>query len=192
MAQQRAIAHLEAIRQDVRDEVKRRIEQRDKYSVQLTVSLGAIVAVAFAATGFEKVLIAAPLISIYFTVLILYSYSVHDVLALYLREKLEPELARRCGTPPDLEWERYYRGQAILGIRRTFFLIALWAVSVLTMAYLFLREVWMADKPDTVWTDWSVLIVATVIYALVNGWITWAFWWRRTDARLAVTSQSEA
>ena len=180
MTQERAIAHLEAIRQDIRDEVKRRIEQRDKYSVQLTVSLAAIVAVAFGAPGFDKVLIAAPLISIYFTVLILYSYRVHDVLALYLREHLEPELAKRCGTPADLEWERFYRSQAIPGIRRRFFLFALWAAYVLTVAYLSVREFWLANKGDT---DWRIaLISAAIVYILANGMITWAFWRRRIDA----------
>lgn len=173
MAQERAIAHLEAIRQDVRDEVKRRIEQRDKYSVQLTVSLGAIVAVAFGATSFEKVLIAAPLISIYFTVLLLYSYRVHDVLALFLREQLEPELAQRCDTQPDLEWEQFYKRQAIPGIRRTFFLWALWIVYVLTTGYLAVREFWLANTTNT---DWRVaLIGAAIVYILANAWITCRF-----------------
>ena len=127
-------------------------------------------AVAFGATGFDKVLIAAPLISIYFTVLIFYSYRVHNVLALYLRDELEPALADRCGTPPDLEWERFYRGQAVPGIRETFFLVALWVVFLLTAAYFLLREFLPIDKGVT---DWRiVIIVANVLYLLANLWIT--------------------
>jgi hypothetical protein len=70
-----ALLHLEALRSDVRDEIKRRIEQRDRYSIQLTLAMGAIVAFAFSKDGFRMALVAAPLVSIYFTVLVLYSHS---------------------------------------------------------------------------------------------------------------------
>jgi len=92
---QRATAHLEKLRDDVRDEIKKRIEQRDKYSIQLTIALGAIVAFTFrsGSSGSSQALIAAPLVSIYFTVLILYSYRIHKILARYLREEIEPRLA---------------------------------------------------------------------------------------------------
>jgi hypothetical protein len=65
------LSHLEALRTDVRDEIKKRIEQRDKYSIQMTIALGAIVGVAFSKPELQKVLTAAPLISVYFTALIL-------------------------------------------------------------------------------------------------------------------------
>ncbi len=61
--------HLEAIRSDIRDEIKRRIGQRDSYSVQLTVAVGALAGAAFARVELERALLAAPLVSIYFTVL---------------------------------------------------------------------------------------------------------------------------
>ena len=160
MAQQNAIAHLEAIQHDKRDEIKRRIEQRDKYSIQLTIALGAIVAVAFSESGLGMVLIAAPLVSIYFTVLILYSYRVHDVLAGYLCKEIEPELARLCGTPPEKEWETYYGTHEVVGIRRWFFLLALWGVCVLSLLYLW--NVWTADYYRNDFT--VLLIVATLLY----------------------------
>lgn len=177
MDEERAIAHLETIRQDIRDETKRRIEQRDKYSIQLTIALGALVAVSFSTTGLRMVLIAAPLVSIYFTVLILYSYQVHRILAKYLRCKIEPELARLCGTPPEKEWETYYKSQDVPGIRRRFFLVALWVVSALSLIYL-----WMTDSYRTDFT--ILLIVATVVYGLVVLVITfWQFprlqFWKR-------------
>jgi hypothetical protein len=59
MEGQEAIKHLEALREDARDEIKRRIEQRDKYSIQLTIALAAIVAVSFSYPHFGKVLIVA-------------------------------------------------------------------------------------------------------------------------------------
>lgn len=177
MTEEKAIAHFETLRQDIRDETKRRIEQRDKYSIQLTIALGALVAVSFSWTGHGMVLIAAPLVSIYFTVLILYSYRVHGVLAKYLRKEIEPELARLCGTPPKKEWETYYKNQEVPGIRRGFFLVALWVVCVLSLLYL-----WMADSYRTDFT--ILLIVATVVYGLVVLAITfWQFprlqFWKR-------------
>ncbi len=168
MTEEKAIAHLEAIRQDIRDEIKRRIEQRDKYSIQLTIALGAIVAVSLSATGLGKVLIAAPLVSIYFTVLILYSYRIHRLLAVYLREKIEPELARLCGTSPTIEWETYYAAHAVPGIRRTFFLGALWVVCIASLAYL-----WMAESGQAEFR--MALIVATTIYILASIAITVIF-----------------
>lgn len=134
------LAHLEILRADVRDEIKRRIEQRDKFSIQLTIALAAILAVAFSRPELTRVLIAAPLVSIYFTVLILYSYRVHGVLTTYLRGTLEPQIASTLGSAVDIELETYYAQHAVPGIRKTFFLAALWVVTISSLAYLFLTE----------------------------------------------------
>jgi len=147
---------LQALRADARDEIKRRIEQRDKYSNQLTIALGALFAVALAEPGFDRILLAAPLISIYFTVLILYSYRIHDVLAGYVT-RLETELADASGVSVDLEWEHYYAKHAVRGIRRTFFLVALWVVSLLVLLYL-----WSRYRTDASFRD--VLFLTTLVY----------------------------
>lgn len=175
MTEEKAIAHLEARQQDIRDEIKRRIEQRDKYSIQLTIALGVIVVVSFSTTGLRMVLIAAPLVSIYFTVLILYSYCVHDILTKYLCEEIEPELARLCGTSPKKEWETYYQTHAVPGIRRWFFLLALWGVCAISLIYLWLGQFEQAG--------FAVLSVATAVYGLALLAITfwqfpkkWQFW----------------
>ena len=168
MTEEKAIEHLEAIRQDVRDEIKRRIEQRDKYSIQMTMALGAIVALSFP-TDFGKALMAAPLITIYFTVLVLYSYRIHGLLVLYLREEIEPELARLCGTSREKEWETWYKAHAVPGIRRAFFLCTLWLVCIASPAYL-----WMAETEQTEFR--MALIVATTIYILAASAITVIFW----------------
>jgi hypothetical protein len=174
--EEKATAHLETLRQDVRDEVKKRIEQRDKYSIQLSLALAALVAVSFSTTGLRAVLIAAPLVSIYFTVLILYSYRVHHVLARYLRKEIEPELARLYGTPLAKEWETYYcwedydkkKKREVPGIRKRFFLVALWVVSTLSLSYL-----WLAQRNQL---EWLLLLVASVVYVGASTWITKHFW----------------
>ena len=166
--EERMIAHFETLRQDARDEIKKRIEQRDKYSVQLSIALTALVAVSFSTPDLRTVLIAAPLVSIYFTVLILYSYRVHHVLSKYLRDEIEPELARLCGIRANQEWENYYKTQRVPGIRRKFFLCALWVVTVLSLVYLWLTQ---SDQLGLI-----LIGVATATYVGINAWITKHFW----------------
>lgn len=126
----RARDYLDRIQSDIRGEVKQRIAQRDQYSVQLTIALAAVFAFAFSDHGTLRMLFAAPIASLYYTVLILYSYSIHDVLAEYLRDVVEPELARRSGVPHLPGWETYYVRHRRPGIRREFFLYAHWVVAV--------------------------------------------------------------
>jgi hypothetical protein len=174
--EEKAMAHFEALRQDVRDEVKKRIEQRDKYSIQLSLALAALVAVSFSRADLSAVLIAAPLVSIYFTVLILYSYRVHHVLAKYLREEIEPELARLYSIPLAKEWETYYcwedydkkKKREVPGIRKRFFLVALWVVSALSLGYL-----WQAQRNQL---GWLLLLVVIAVYIGANAGITKYFW----------------
>jgi hypothetical protein len=164
----RQIAHLEIIRKDTRDEIKQRIEQRDKYSVQLTIALGLIVSVSFANAHFGKVMIAAPLVSIYFTMLILYSYKIHTTLAAYLRNEIEPTLALLCGTDSKKELETYYKEDAhkIPGIRRQFFLWALWVVCLVSLSYLWCKERVGFE---------TVLIITSLIYIIASVFITCKF-----------------
>lgn len=174
---QRAIVHLEKLRDDARDEIKRRIEQRDKYSIQLTIALGAIVAVAFS-KNLDKALLAAPLVSIYFTVLILYSYRVHRILARYLRDEIEPELADFYGVPKIKEWETYYQNKdnshkhkVVPGIRLSFFILMLWIVCLGSPSYILIRQ-WDQDG----WKDKIIVFVFAVAYLVAAVCITKKFW----------------
>ncbi|MFH1383065.1 MAG: hypothetical protein ABIH70_09285 [Chloroflexota bacterium] len=168
--EEKAIVHFEMLWKEARDEIKRRIEQRDKYSIQLSIALTALVAISFAPTvsvapkGLGTVLIAAPLVSIYFTFLILYSYRVHSVIAKYLREELEPEMARLSGTSINKEWETYYKTCETPGIRRQFFLWALWAITALSLLYL-----WLTQLKEL---GLITLIFATIVYGVVEIVIT--------------------
>jgi hypothetical protein len=162
-------SHFEYINTDIRDEIKRRIDQRDKYSVQMTIVLSAVLAIAFSERGFQKALIAAPLASIYFTVLILYSYRVHGLLAKYLRERIEPQLAQITRSEVKLYWENYYKDNAIPGIRKRFFMSALWVITLFTLLVLYATQ----------WEDEDfqlVLVAVTVIYVVSCAVITFRFW----------------
>jgi hypothetical protein len=131
------LSHLEAIREDVRDEVKRRIQQRDQYSMQLTVALGAIAIGAFSAKGTPRLFILAPLVSIYYTALILYSYRIHDMLAIYLRKVIEPEFSSLTEVPTEKEWESWYHSQDQKpGIRRWFFVAGMLIVTGVSVGFI--------------------------------------------------------
>jgi len=127
------------------------------------------VAIAFSPVHFGKIFIVVPLVCIYFTVLILYSYRIHSVLALYLHEKIEPELARLCGTSLEREWETFYGTKYVPGIRRWFFLVALWVMSVGSLVYL-----WLVESGQSEFR--IVLIVATALYISSLAAITKFFW----------------
>lgn len=167
MADDNTLDHLHVLREDVRDEVKRRIQQRDQYSMQLTVALGAIAIGASSAKGTHMFFAVAPLVSIYFTALILYSYRIHDLLATYLRQEIEPEFAALCNVPTPKEWETWYlnSGQRP-GVRRWFFVIEMWIVTVLSLAY-----VWYAWYKE--WGDarvFCLLVAANVVYFILGIW----------------------
>ena len=178
-----AIEHLQEIQQDIREEIKLRIKQRDQYSIQLTVALSTLVAIASTATATitdntthtsifhfaYRVLIAAPLVSVYFSTLILYSYRIHSLLAGYLRDEIEPELARLCEIPPEKEWEKYYTDHAVPGIRKTFFIGALWIICIISPIFIGFAENWQGDFMVPLWS-------LTVVYVLAAAWITKHFW----------------
>lgn len=167
------IEHLESLKDDIRDEIKRRIEQRDKYSLQLVISLATILAVFSVSNigqtniDFRKVIIVAPLISIYFSVLILYSYRIHYILTKYLREKIEPKLAELHKISRDYEWENFYRIYSVPGIRKIFFLLMPLLISAFSLLYL-----WLIYHSEL----WPWLIFITLVYSSFIIYILYEFW----------------
>jgi hypothetical protein len=167
------IQHLEKLRDDARDEIKRRIQQRDNYSVQQMVALAATIAIAFSNSQFANVLLIAPLASIYFTVLLLYSYLLHDILTKYIRVHLEPELSRLCGTPIKFEFETYYKEENPPGIRKVFFYGIMWVVILTSLSY-----IWYLNQTSTEQTPKlpSVILIAlTVLYPVIALYFTYYF-----------------
>jgi hypothetical protein len=109
--------------------------------MQLTVALGAVVIGAYSARGTSRLFILAPLLAIYFTALILYSYRIHDMLAGYLREEIEPEFQELTELPATKEWEIWYRSEGRRpGVRRWFFVAEMWIVTVAGLGFLWHQE----------------------------------------------------
>ena len=183
--QERAFQHLHNIRNDIRDEIKQRIRQRDQYSNQLIISLGILLSFAASskidsissdqlASNFHRVSLIAPLVSIYYTVLILYSYRVHKTLAKYLRKVIETK------TPTLIEYEEFkwkksdelenfYNKNSVPGIRKKFFLSSLWIISILSPIYVGFIENWTGSFI-------TVVYVVSALYLLCNIAITKFFW----------------
>ncbi len=172
-----AIAHLEKLREDVRDEIKKRIGQRDSYSMQLTIASGTIIAIAFSADH-QEILVLLPLVSIYYIVLIMYSYEIHRFAAQYLRDEIEPKLAKLCGTPSNIEWETYYKGKKtdpeklgketkVPGIRSWFFLTWMVTITVIYICYVWLSPVGNEKFCKTILIIISAIYVLAVIRILV-------------------------
>jgi hypothetical protein len=181
--EERALEHFESLRQDIRGEMKFRMQQRDTYSIQMTLALGTLVGVAATSIATQiqstnvtsivnlayRALIAAPLISIYYTTLILFSYRIHRLLSKYLREVIEPELSRLCALPIDVEWENWYIKNAVPGIRRSFFFGSLWAITILSPLYVAFSEQWQG-------AFLLPLGFISALYVVAAIWVTRSFW----------------
>lgn len=181
--QQIRLQHILALREDVRGEARLRIQQRDNYSIQMTIALGTIIGVATTATAAHlggsdenslisyayRSLIAAPLVAIYFSILIFYSYRIHGLLAKYLREVIEPLLADLCHVDRNIEWETWYCQNAVPGIRKTFFIGSLWVVTIASPLYIAFTEKWQG-------AFMLPLGIISLLYLIVTIWITRHFW----------------
>jgi hypothetical protein len=154
---------------EIRSEIRQRIEQRDRYSIQLTISLAAIYAFAFSDHGSLRMLLAAPVASLYYTVLILYSYAIHDIGARYLRERLEPALSQRT-VSNEPGWENYYSRQERPGIRRHFFLWSHWTVLLVSWLVAIIDAVSRRDDPWVEVVMGCVLVIASAILATPDFW----------------------
>ena len=130
--------HYENINSDIRNEIKQRITQRDSYSVQMIVSVGVLLTIAFGNSKYDKVIIALPLFSIYYTMLILYSYKIHKNLTDYLVYELYPIYSTLYeGISIKSEWELYHQiNQTKPGIRKIFFKTSMPIVSIFSFLYL--------------------------------------------------------
>lgn len=132
----RKISHYERVKEDVRSEIKMRIKQRDNFAIQSVIMLVLLCGVGFAGKEYNQVLIVAPLLSVFYTMFILHSYRKHDLLARYVREVLDPQLATLCKINPAHEWHSYEFKAAKSSALRSFYLLAMWVVCLGLMTFL--------------------------------------------------------
>ncbi len=108
---------------EARVEIRQRVTQRDQYVTKLAVSLAAVIG---ASITYDKPLIIAiaPIISIYFCLLIDYSYKVHQALSQYLANNIESQIKELIKTSLDdqkpilEEYETMFLKKGLVGPRK--------------------------------------------------------------------------
>ncbi len=161
-ADERKYQRLLSLYTELRTEIRQRIAQRDQYSIQLTVALAAVIALS--ATGkpteqpnMHRALLAAPLLSLYYSVLIQYSYAIHKVLALLLRTRVEPEIAKLSNGSTEYELETFYLNHRVPGIRKVFFNLSMFVVTLAVTVVMLLNE-----QPGTI--QYVLILLLCVVY----------------------------
>ena len=140
------IDFLISAQEELRSEVKQRISQRDSFATQFLVGCGTVITLSMLEFPYALFLIwLMPLVTIFYSIQILYSYTIHDNITRFLRKHIEPELARmleikqsqrhnffwetRCSFDRDISKMRFP------GIRRGFFEKIIFFVPVIVAAY---------------------------------------------------------
>lgn len=96
--------------EELRNELKQRINQRDGFSIQFILSTIAVMTIACSGNGkYSKIIFLLPVISYYFTEQIFSSYKVHGRLVEFIRENIEKQIANEIKEtePSDTLWESY-------------------------------------------------------------------------------------
>lgn len=155
------------VRDDVRDELKQRITQRDNFAIQFTVLALALVTLAFSADKFAfSALALFPIISLFYCMLIDSSYRVHERLVEYLNTEIEPKIEE--GSKIKL-WEHYCRDVRALecnnapsGRKRFFHAIAICSPAISAILLVTLHKL-------------TILYIAyTIICTVVGGVIVYS------------------
>ncbi|MBR1747229.1 MAG: hypothetical protein IJ735_03325 [Clostridia bacterium] len=125
---------------DCRKEIQMRITQRDHFAIQEVVAICALLTIGF--TSFDYALFAfliMPIISVFYTIQILYSYSMHKRLHNFLKE-LESKIAELLDYQGDVDklfWEsncetnKDKEHRNAVGKRKLFFSCAAFAVPII-------------------------------------------------------------
>ncbi len=133
MSNEKEIEYLLQTHNSVRNEIAQRIGQRDTFSIQFIVSVGAVFSLGFLDFQFSPFLfLLLPLVTLFYSIQILYSYVIHDRCHAFLVEEIEPRLSTLLNYTPyeknRLMWESYChieskeRATKTPGIRKNFFI----------------------------------------------------------------------
>lgn len=124
---------------DCRSEIEMRIKQRDNFAMQFIIAVGVVLSAGLQNIPNSHFLIPwlMPLMSLYYSLQILYSYVMHDRLHDYVAYVIEPRIKHQSALGEDVRlWERECDERAIRshqntpGIRRSFFEAVPWLSAV--------------------------------------------------------------
>ena len=188
------LVHYDNLRQDIRDEMKQRITQRDNLAIQFFVFMGVIITGTIAAT--EYLLLLLPFVAFYFTTQILYSYRIHYALKCFLVERVEKNIIRIIDSDDRSEWQSFIdnpddgNSRAIsTGVRKNFFIGCIWVVSlgsIICSAMLFIIN----NKTN----QFHIIVIAAcfAISILLNTITTYRFAGNKWESEIKARAASSA
>lgn len=171
MNESEKINYFISVQADLRGEIKQRISQRDGFSTQFLIACGTVVTISFQNFPFAFFLIwLMPIVTIFYSLQILYSYVMHDNISRFLRKHIEPELSRlleikqahrhnffwetRCSFDRELTNIKYP------GIRKEFFEKVIFIVPVISAAiYAFLCYFRVTDDGEHVYSNTLLIMM---------------------------------
>ena len=101
----------ETLYTSARQEVTTRLSRDSSLQVQLIASVGAVAAVS-AVPGETNLIVIAPAVALYFTVVMAHNRWMLAILGDYLRIELEPRMSELTGIPSERYWEKYLKDHA--------------------------------------------------------------------------------
>lgn len=186
MKEENRIEYLISLQADLRGEVKQRISQRDGFATQFLIACGTVITISFLDFPYAAFLIwLMPLVTIFYSLQILYSYIIHDNVTRFLRKHVEPELSRlleikqahrhnyfwetRCSFDRELSNIKYP------GIRKSFFEKIIFIVPIISAAIYFLLCYFrLTDSGKRVYSDSliiSVICICVVFFEAISTFL---------------------
>ncbi len=168
---------------ELRDELKMRIRQRDSFGIQFVIAIGALLSIIMTSdSDYAPYLVfLIPVVTLFYSTQIMSSYSVHERLSYFIREKIENEIAKEIKEEehPDLFWENYCKYDRSIhkvklpGIRKSFFVRAMFLVPILSFGIFGSKVIDNVGHIDLIHTIVSVL--ATLFFMLISYYVYYSF-----------------
>ena len=189
---EKRLEHLTQTYNDCRGEIEMRIQQRDNFSVQFIVAIGAVLSLALSDFSHAiYLLFLMPAITMFYTMQILYSYSIHDRIHLYLVNVLEPEMRKILGySATELEgqpfWETHSNLQAkkrklkAPGIRKGFYIKACLVMPFLSSVLFVLFGI-QKNILEDIYLIVIIAVAFLVVYYALVIWVLDRF--KKSEAR---------
>lgn len=161
---------------ELRDELKMRIQQRDNLAIQFIVIVGVLSGIAFTDYSYAYFsILIIPLMTLFFSIQIFSSYEVHDRLVKFICEHIEVELGRVLEVNErklyNYFWEQYCKKDREMhnvkmpGGRKGFFQILLMIIPFLCSIAFFFKCYLSTD----IGLKWNIII--SVVSLL--GYLAW-------------------
>ena len=171
---------------ELRDELKMRIQQRDNLAIQFIVIVGVLAGIAFTDYDYSYFsILLIPLMTLFFAIQIFSSYEVHDRLVRFIREHVEAGLGKELKVDEDklcdFFWEQYCRADREIhnvkmpGSRKGFFQKLLIVVPIVCSVCFYL--LCFADENEIIPLKWNLCIAigAAILYLLWGAYYLYRF-----------------